>query len=117
MDCNPVPLKSIEKRCDCDPGGVDRNAALHFRYQPGAFDLGLPFGASERMPAALALAGLGITHVDDDGPVTGRAFADVAFHFSSLSTVGGGGPTGMSLTWRQSLASANSSSMRLAISG
>src|SRR5262249_8335895 len=87
MDCNPVPLKSIEKRCDCDPGGVDRNAALHFRYQAGAFDLGLPLGAGEGMPAALALTGLRIAHVDDDGPVTGRPFADMALHFFSPSSL------------------------------
>jgi hypothetical protein len=71
MDRNPVPLESIEKRRDCDPGGIDRNAALHFRYQPGALDLGLAFGAGEGMPAAPTFAGDRIAHVDNDGPVTG----------------------------------------------
>src|SRR5215471_5079057 len=80
MDRNPVPLESIEKRRDCDPGGIHRNAALHFRYQAGALDLGLALGAGKGMPAALALAGLRIAHVEDDGPATARAFANMAFH-------------------------------------
>src|SRR5262245_32755153 len=34
------------------------------------------------MPTAPALAGLRIAHVDHDGPMAGRAFAEVAFHLS-----------------------------------
>jgi hypothetical protein len=41
----------------------------------GAFDLCLPLRAREAVPAALALAGLWFTHVDDDCPMTGRALA------------------------------------------
>src|SRR5262249_4319119 len=107
---------------NCHARGVYARAGLDLTQQPRALDLGLVLGAGEGMPAALALTGLRIADVDDDGPVTGRTFADVAFHFSSLShprsaMASSCGPSGMSLTWRQSLASANSSSMRLAMSG
>src|SRR5262249_47775520 len=37
------------------------------------------------MPFALALAGLWIAHVDNDGPMTGRSLADMTLHLSSPS--------------------------------
>src|SRR5262249_37029713 len=49
--------------------------------QLGTFDLCLALRAGEAMPFAPALPGLRIAHVDDDGPMTGRALADVALHF------------------------------------
>src|SRR5438132_12777562 len=47
------------------------------------FDLGFTLGADEGMPFAFALAGLRVAHVDYDGPMAGRALADVAFHLTS----------------------------------
>src|SRR5262249_6827701 len=57
----------------------------------GAFDLRLALRALKSVPLAPALAGLRITHVDDDGPVTGRPFAKMPphFDFSSLSVDAG----------------------------
>src|SRR5262249_11586499 len=48
--------------------------------QLGAFDLCLALRAGEAVPFPPAFPGLWIAHVDDDGPVTGRALADVALH-------------------------------------
>jgi len=36
------------------------------------------------MPAALAPAALRVAHIDDDCPMTGRPFADVALHWLAL---------------------------------
>src|SRR5215813_10059968 len=71
------------------PGRLDGGAPLQFCEQPSSLHLRLPLRASEAMPAPLALTGYRIADVDDDGPMAGRAFADVAFHsffpFSILS--------------------------------
>jgi hypothetical protein len=74
MDRNPVALKSVEEFGNRDSGWIDHSAALHFRYQASALDLRLALVAGEGMPTALALARFQIAHVDDDGPMTGRAF-------------------------------------------
>src|SRR5262245_26366626 len=109
----PISLEPIEELPDRDPARLDRATVLQFGDQPRALDLGLALGAGEAMPAPLPLGGLRIAPVDDNGPMTGRTLADVAFHFD-LSCLPLGAPC---LTWRHNLASANSSSMRLAISG
>src|SRR5262249_10700086 len=75
---------AFEKRRHRHAGGINAGAVFHFDQQPSAFDLRLALGAGKGVPAALALAGLWIAHVDDDGPMTGRAFADVASHFEGF---------------------------------
>src|SRR5262245_10899314 len=77
---DPIPVKSRDKVGDRDPVRVDGDSALRLRDQLGALDLRLALGAGERMPAALALAGLRVVRVDHDGPMSGRTFTDVAFH-------------------------------------
>src|SRR5262245_32068789 len=72
----------LEEAGDGLPLGLDVSAALHLGDQPRAFLLGLPLGALERVPAALALSGLRIANVDDDGPMAGGTLADMAFHSS-----------------------------------
>jgi hypothetical protein len=72
---------ALEERRERHASGVDLPAFLHLRDQASALDLCLSFGAGEGMPAALACAVLRIAHVDDDGPMAGRPFADVALHF------------------------------------
>src|SRR5262245_29622315 len=52
--------------------------------QLGTFDLCLALRAGEAVPFPPALPGLRIAHVDDDGPMAGRPFANVALHFPSL---------------------------------
>jgi hypothetical protein len=47
----------------------------------GAFDLRLALGAGEAMPAALALTGLRIAHVNNDCPTAGRPLTDMPLHF------------------------------------
>src|SRR5215831_2980054 len=84
----PISLEPIEELPDRDPARLDRTTVLQFGDQPRAFDLRLPLRSLEAVPAALALAGLRVAHVDDDGPMTGRAFADVPPHFES-SPLGG----------------------------
>src|SRR5262249_11530571 len=78
---------TLEEGRDRHARGIDAGAVLELGQQSGAFDLRLALGAGKGMPAALAPTGLRIAHVDDDGPVTGRPFADVAFHFFSPSPV------------------------------
>jgi hypothetical protein len=85
IDRNPIALEAVEEVGDRDPARIDGTAALHFRNQPSAFNLRLPLSTGERMPAALALAGC-VLRVNHDCPTTGRAFADVAFHFDSPSS-------------------------------
>ena len=54
----------------------------------GAFNLRLPLRTFEAVPFALALAALRVARLDDDGPMTGRAFAKVPSHLES-SPLGG----------------------------
>src|SRR5262249_25736443 len=70
----------LEEAGDGLPLGLDVSAALHLGDQPRAFLVGLPLGALAGMPFTLALAAVWISHVDDDGPMTGRPLADMAFH-------------------------------------
>jgi hypothetical protein len=77
----------FEEGRDCRARRFDGGAGLEFCQEPGALDLGLALGAGEGMPAPLALVGLRIAHVDDDGEMAGRPFADVAFHFCSPSSL------------------------------
>jgi hypothetical protein len=81
----PISLEPIEELPDRDPARLDRTTVLQFGDQPRAFDLRLPLRSLEAMPTALALAGLRIAHVNDDSPMTGRPFANVALHFDSFS--------------------------------
>src|SRR5262245_53842214 len=76
----------LEEAGDGLPLGLDVSAALHLGDQPRAFLVGLPLGALERVPAPLALISHRIAHFEDDGPMTGRPLADVAFHFFSPSS-------------------------------
>src|SRR5262249_42465704 len=69
-------------------------AVLDLGQKPGALDLGLSLGAGEGMPAALALAGLRIAHVEDDGPTAGRAFAKMPLHFESSTISSRSGVSG-----------------------
>src|SRR5262249_1437684 len=87
----PISLEPIEELPDRDPARLDRTTVLQFGDQPRAFDLRLPLRSFEAVPAALALAGLRVAHVDDDGPMTGRAFADVAPHFDCSFLSAGAG--------------------------
>src|SRR5262245_65926078 len=77
---------AVEEGGDRQPGWLDGSAALQFCEQPSNLYLRLALRASEAMPAALALPSLRITHVDDDGPMAGRALADMALHFFSPSS-------------------------------
>src|SRR5262249_16825736 len=58
---------------------VLENGALDCVFRPtaqaGALYLSLPLRALEAVPFALALASLRIAHVDNDSPMSGRAFA------------------------------------------
>src|SRR5262249_13000274 len=83
---NPIDLKSVEELPKGDLVRIDCGAGLRLGDQAGALDLRLPLVAGEAVPAAFALAGLRIAHVNDDGPMTGRAFADMALHFFSPSS-------------------------------
>src|SRR5262245_24935128 len=74
---------AFEEGRNSHPGGFDGGAFLQLSNQAGAFDLRLPLGAPEAVPTLLALTALRIAHVDDDCPMAGRTFADVAFHFFS----------------------------------
>ena len=69
-----------EEGADCLPGWIDRAAALQFGDQTRSRDLRLPLRSGEGMPTASALAGLRITDIEDDGPMAGRAFAQMSFH-------------------------------------
>jgi hypothetical protein len=91
---NPIALKAIKKFADRDAQWIDAAGILHFRYQAGALDLRLALVAGESMPTPLALPCLRVAHVDDDGPMTGRAFAQMALHFdfSLLPVVPGESP-------------------------
>src|SRR6516164_8470166 len=73
----------LEESGDGLPLGLDVSAALHLGDQPRAFLLGLPLSTDKRVPAALALTGCRIAHVDNDGPMAGRPLADMALHFFS----------------------------------
>jgi hypothetical protein len=66
MQRYPIPLEAIKELRKRDPRRINRTPALHFRYQAGAFDLGLAFDASEGMPAALAFARDRIAGLQDD---------------------------------------------------
>src|SRR5262249_19881921 len=80
---DPVAIKPIKKFPYSNLVRIDRGAALQLGDQLCASDLRLALRSGKAVPAALALSGLRIAHVDDDGPVAGRAFTDVALHFSS----------------------------------
>src|SRR5262249_46776373 len=82
VERNPVALEPIQEFGQCDPRRIDGRPRLDLSDQPSAFDLCLAFRPPERMPTALA-PGLRIARVNDDGPMTGRPLADVAFHFFS----------------------------------
>src|SRR5262245_3562082 len=88
VDRNPIALEPIEECRDSDAGRIDGSAIFRLGDQARAFDLRLSLGAGEGMPPALALAGLWFTHVDDNCPVAGRAFAKMPSHFGS-SPLGG----------------------------
>src|SRR5262245_31779314 len=77
----PLGQPSPHEVGHCDLGRLDGGSTIDRGDEPGALDLCLALAALERMPTALALAGLRIAHVDHDGPMAGRAFADVTLHF------------------------------------
>src|SRR5262249_30581477 len=78
--------EAVKEFGECNARRIDSATALRLGDQTRALDLSLALCPLEGMPTALALAGLRVAHVDDDGPVTGRAFTDVAFHFFSPSS-------------------------------
>src|SRR5262249_55802325 len=60
--------------------GLDVIAVPNQCDQLGLLCLRLTLRALEAMPLALALAGLRIAHVNNNGPPAGRPFSNVAFH-------------------------------------
>jgi hypothetical protein len=62
---------ALEESRDRHSGRVNAGAVLRLGQEPSALDLRLALRASERMPAALPLAGLRIAHVDDYRPLAG----------------------------------------------
>src|SRR5262249_2244264 len=81
MDGNPIGLEAVQAFGNRDSRRIDRPTALHLRNQASTFDLCLPLGAGEAMPAALTPAVL--LRINDDGPMAGRPFSDMALHLSS----------------------------------
>jgi hypothetical protein len=71
----------VEKRRERRLGRLDVGALGEFRYEAGTLGLRLALGSAERMPLAFAHARLRVAQVEDDGPVTGRPFADVTVSF------------------------------------
>ena len=63
--------------------GLDVGALGELCDETGAFGLRLSLRPGERMPFRLPLAGLGIADVENNSPMAGRPFANVAFHFPS----------------------------------
>jgi hypothetical protein len=72
MDRNPVALKSVEEFGNRDSGWIDHSAALHFRYQASALDLGLALRPGEGVPTAFALVGHASRRRWPNDPVTVR---------------------------------------------
>src|SRR5215831_5962558 len=68
-------------------GRINIRATFQFGNELRASCLRLSLIPLEAMPAALALAG-NIAHVDDDGPMAARAFANMALHFVSPLSLG-----------------------------
>src|SRR5262245_61077058 len=66
-----------------DLRALDVAALAERRNQFGLLNLSLALGALEAVPAALALAGCRIAHVDDDRPVAGRSLTKMSPHFES----------------------------------
>src|SRR5262249_17435548 len=86
----PLGQPSPHEVGHCDLGRLDGGSTIDRGDEPGALDLCLALAALERMPTAPALAALRIAHIDDDGPMAGRAFAKVALHLEpSLLSVAG----------------------------
>src|SRR5262249_12397889 len=85
---------ALEEGSDRHAGGINMGAVLALGQQPGALDLGLPLGAGKGMPAALALAGLRIAHVNNDGPMSGRPLAEMPLHFESSTISSRSGVSG-----------------------
>jgi CheY-like chemotaxis protein len=59
---------------------LDIDAPLHFRKEPRALHLSGTLRATEAVPFALPFSRARVALVDDDRPMAGRAFANVAFH-------------------------------------
>src|SRR5262245_52513112 len=78
----PLAQPSRHEVRHCHLGWLYGGCIIDRGDELGALDLCLALAALALMPAGRALAGLRIAHVDDDGPMTRRAFADVAFHCS-----------------------------------
>src|SRR5262245_60223806 len=72
----------LEEASDGLPLRLDVSAALHLGDQPRTFLVCLPLAAVERVPAPFALARCRFAHVDNDGPMAGRALAKMSFHGS-----------------------------------
>src|SRR5262245_36653466 len=66
-----------------DLGALDVAAPAQIGDQFGLLNLSLTLGALDRMPLAFTPASLRIARFEDDGPVAGRALADVALHLDS----------------------------------
>src|SRR5262249_7954791 len=65
---------ALKENRDGHPRRIDAGAVLQFRDQARGLYLRLSLRARKAMPAAPTLAGLRISHVDDDGPVAWGAF-------------------------------------------
>jgi len=82
VEGDPVPLETVEELAQRDLAGIDRAPALCLGDELGAAYLCFALVALEAMPDALAFA-LCIAAVEDDRPVSRRAFADATLHFDS----------------------------------
>src|SRR4029077_1136607 len=59
----------------------DVGAPCQFGDQASAFDLCLPFSAFECVPPTFAFERFWVSHVENNCPMPGRSFANVAFHY------------------------------------
>jgi hypothetical protein len=74
----------VEEFSDGDLARHHTAAGLLLGDETGTFELCRALGALEAVPAALALVSNGVALIDDDGPMAGRSFADVASHLEEL---------------------------------
>src|SRR5256885_17117805 len=76
---------TFKECCERHLRRFDISPTLHFGDQSGALAVGFALRTFEAVPFAAALAGR-VFHVEDDGPVAWRSFADMALHYCSPSS-------------------------------
>jgi hypothetical protein len=89
-----VGKPSLQEGRNCYPRRINVRAPFRLGYEAGALNLCLSLSTPEAMPTALALSGGRIAHVDDDGPMAGRAFAKMPLHFESSTISSRSGVSG-----------------------